>query len=52
MVSGVEQTDLKPSKWLNLYGRRFTIEERFRDIRTGVSEWVSLRFRWIYSATG
>ena len=33
------RSDLKPSAIVNLYGRRFTIEERFRDIRTGASEW-------------
>ncbi len=27
------RADLKPSEVLNLYGRRFTIEERFRDIK-------------------
>ena len=31
---------------VNLYGRRFAIEERFRDIKDSVSEWVSLQFRW------
>ena len=27
------RADLKPSEVVNLYGRRFTIEERFRDIK-------------------
>ena len=33
MVSASSRADLKPSEVVNLYGRRFTIEERFRDIK-------------------
>lgn len=29
----ISRSDLKPSEVVNLYDRRFTIEERFRDIK-------------------
>ena len=35
------RADLKPSEVVNLYGRRFTIEERFRDIRMAFRNGVS-----------
>ena len=46
------RADLKPSEVVNLYGRRFTIEERFRDIKDWRFGMVSLRFRWSLLSDG
>ena len=51
-MSGVEQSRSQTVGSGELYGRRFTIEERFRDIKDWRFEWVSLWFRWSLLSDG
>ena len=46
------RADLKPSEVVNPYGRRFTIEERFRDIKDWRFGMGVLRFRWSLLSDG